>query len=311
MKKFILALFLISTLFAFGQTALAQDGKIPISVFERLNCKHCQDEKAFLEELSEERGDLDITFHDIEEEIHKEHFYQITELDGLPKVTPITLVGNTIIQGFDSEETTGQRIIELIEKSKGKNTLNFEEYVKAGGHGNVESYEEGTCSDGSGCSLEDETSKSLLKVPILGVIDIKSYSLPAMSLILGFVDGFNPCAMWVLLMFVIILLETGSRKKMLQIAGLFIFAETVMYYLILNLWFTTWDFIGLDKIVTPIIGMIAIGAGLYFLYDFWTNKDAECKVTSTEKRQKTRQRIQEIVKSPLTIASAIAIIGIA
>jgi cytochrome c biogenesis protein CcdA len=310
MKKILLSIFIISAFLTSVQPVMAQDGKIPISVFERKDCKHCQDEKAFLEELAKERTDLEITYHDIEDPVHKEHFYQITEVDNLPKVTPITLVGNTIIQGFDSAETTGIRIKEIIRNSENKATLNFTEYVAAGGQGKVESYEEGICTDVA-CPIEQSEAKDLVKLPIFGVINIKNYSLPVISLVLGFIDGFNPCAMWVLLMFVIILLETGSRKKMLQVAGLFIAAETIMYYLILNLWFTTWDFIGLDKMVTPIIGMISIGAGAYFLYDFHTNKNAECKVSSYEKRQKTRDKIKKIVTSPLTIASAIAILGIA
>lgn len=311
MKKILLYILLGLTLLSFPLQAFGQDnGKIPISVFERKDCKHCQDEKAFLEELSKERDDLEIIYHDIADLTHKEHFYQLTEIDNLPKVTPVTLVGNTIIQGFDSDITTGIRIKELIRKSEGKNTLNFAEYIEAGGHGNVESYEQGICTD-EACPIEQSEAKNLVKVPFFGVIDVKQYSLPVLSLILGFIDGFNPCAMWVLLMFLIILLETGSKKKMLEIAGLFIIAETVMYYLILNLWFTTWDFIGLDKVMTPIIGMVSIGAGLYFLYDFATNKGGECKVSNMDKRQKTRQKIQEIVRSPLTIASAIAILGIA
>lgn len=311
MKKILFFILLIIGLFTFAGHALAQDnGRIPISVFERKDCKHCQAEKAFLDALALERDDLEITYHDIAEPAHKEHFYQLTEVDGLPKVTPITLIGNTVIQGFDSAETTGIRIKEILKKSEGEKTLNFEEYIKAGGHGNVESYEEGICTD-EACPIEQSEAKDLVKLPFFGVINLKNYSLPVLSLILGFIDGFNPCAMWVLVMFLVILLETGSRKKMLQVAGLFIAAETIMYYLILNLWFTTWDFIGLDKIVTPVIGMISIGAGLYFLYDFMTNKGGECKVTDYSKRQKTRDRIKAIVSSPITIVSAIAILGIA
>lgn len=311
MKKILFLILLTIGLFTFAGSALAQDnGKIPISVFERKDCNHCQAEKAFLDALALERDDLEITYHDIAEQLHKEHFYELTKIDNLPKVTPITLVGNTIIQGFDSAETTGIRIKEIIKKSEGKNTLNFGEYLEAGGHGNVESYEEGICDD-EACPIEQSEAKDLVKLPFFGVINLKNYSLPVLSLILGFIDGFNPCAMWVLVMFLVILLEAGSRKKMLQVAGLFIAAETIMYYLILNLWFTTWDFIGLDKVVTPIIGMISIGAGLYFLYDFMTNKGGECKVTDYSKRQKTRDRIKAIVSSPLTIASAIAILGIA
>ena len=67
--------------------------------------------------------------------------------------------------------------------------------------------------------------------------------------------------MWVLVMFLSILAQSGSRKKMVQIAGIFILAEAIMYFMILNVWYKTWDFVKLDHIVTPIIGLISLAAG--------------------------------------------------
>jgi cytochrome c biogenesis protein CcdA len=92
-----------------------------------------------------------------------------------------------------------------------------------------------------------------VSIPFLGIINLRDYSLLFLAVVLGFVDGFNPCAMWVLIMFVTILAQTGSRKKMFQVAGIFILAEAIMYYMILNVWYKAWDFVKLDNIVTPII----------------------------------------------------------
>jgi hypothetical protein len=69
-----------------------------------------------------------------------------------------------------------------------------------------------TGSGGQGCSIEGEviqcaveTPSTLITIPIIGkVVDVSKYSLSLMSLVLGFVDGFNPCAMWVLVMFLTI-----------------------------------------------------------------------------------------------------------
>ena len=285
------------------------DDKIPVEVFKRLDCQHCRDEKNFFVELKLRRDDFEVRFHDIGKPEHYKHWRQIAELENLPKVTPITLVGNVIIQGFDSDETTGKRIEELIDKSKGKDTLNFEEFVAAGGSGKVESITNGTCDSEKGvCEVEEE--QMLVTLPLFGVVDLQQFSLPALSLILGFIDGFNPCAMWVLVTFLIVLAQAGSRKRMWEIAGLFILAETIMYYLILNVWFTAWDFVGLDHIVTPIVGIVAIGGGIFFLHQ-WRVSDGTCKVTNLEQKSKTHRKINRLVNAKLTILTILGIIGLA
>lgn len=304
------AIFLLAGINWGEQTTWAETEKIPIEVFVREGCQHCKDEEDFFVKLNLRRDDFLVRFHDIGAPIHYEHWQQLTTLENLPKVTPITLVGNKIIQGFGSAETTGKRIEDLIEKSIGKNTMNFEEFIAAGGSGQIESVEGGTCDDGSGvCSTDYEPF--LITIPIWGkTVDAKQYSLPTMAVLLGFVDGFNPCAMWVLVTFLIVLMEVGSRRKMWEIAGIFILAEAIMYYLILTVWLTLWDFVGLDQFITPLVGLIAIGGGSFFLYE-WKTSDGTCKVTNVNQRAQTSQRIRKLVNAELTILTVLGILALA
>lgn len=283
--------------------------KVLIEVFERDDCVHCQDEKAFLEELLLTREDITVNFRDITTPEDEALWIEIAELEGLTKSTPITLVGNTIIQGFDTSETTGKRLLDLIDQSIGKETLTAEQYIAQGGSGNVESVAGGTCDEDSlECIVEDDSL--VFDLPLLGPTNLKEYSLPTLSVILGFIDGFNPCAMWVLVTFLIVLVQAGSRKKMWQIAGLFIIAEAIMYYLILNVWMTTWNFVKLDHIVTPIIGVVAIGGAIFFLYEWYTS-DGTCKVTNGKQKSKVSKRISNLVKAELTIATVLGILALA
>jgi cytochrome c biogenesis protein CcdA len=280
---------------------------VRVEVFERQDCGHCQDEKAFLNQLQKERGDLIVVFHDIAEPQHKEHFNQLTELEGLPKVTPITIIDSVVLQGFGTDRTTGVTIEKLINATKGKPQMTFEEFIAAGGSKSVLEGGE-TCDETEGCLVEAQ--EILIDIPFIGVVDVAKYSLPALSLVLGLVDGFNPCAMWVLVLFLTILLEAGSRRRMFEMAGLFILAEGVMYYLILNVWMTAWDFVGLDSYITPIVGTVALGAGTYFLYNFY-QADVTCKVGSLETKRKTTQKIKEFATVPMNIPIALGILGLA
>ena len=97
---------------------------------------------------------------------------------------------------------------------------------------------------------------------------------------------------------------------MILIAGLFIVAETVMYYLILNVWFTTWDFVGLDRYVTPVVGLLALGGGVFFLYE-WYRADGTCKVTNSEQRSKISAQVRKLASEPFTWLSAAGVIMLA
>jgi cytochrome c biogenesis protein CcdA len=282
--------------------------KTPLSVFVKKNCGHCEAEKEFIKELEQNRSDFEIFYYEITTEVGKQKFLEFTDMEKILKATPITLVGNNIIEGFYTNDTTGKTIEMLLDLSCGKKTLNIDEYLAAGGsNGGVKRIqdngpEQEECSDDSG--------KFLVNIPFYGAVNLKSFSLPTIASILGFIDGFNPCAMWVLVTFLIVLIQIGDKKRMKQIAGLFIISEAIMYFLILNLWFTTWDFIGLDQIITPIIGLVAIGGGIFFLWEAKKN-DGTCKVTNLEQRKKTHNKIKDLAARPMTIATAIGVIGLA
>jgi cytochrome c biogenesis protein CcdA len=280
---------------------------VRIEVFERQDCGHCQDEKAFLNKLQKERGDLIVIYHDIAEPEHKKHFNQLTELENLPKVTPITIIDSVVIQGFDTAETTGKTMKKIIDHAKGKPQMTFEEFVAAGG--SQEIFDAGaTCESDEGCVVS--ANEYWITIPFFGPVNVAQYSLPVLSLVLGFVDGFNPCAMWVLVLFLTILMEAGSRRRMFEMAGIFILAEAIMYYLILNVWMTAWDFVGMDRIITPIVGVVAVAAGIYFLYNFYT-ADTSCKVGDLESKRKTTQRIRHYATVPLTVFTFFGILALA
>lgn len=311
MKKFSSLLLGILLSLNFFQLVFAQSpSPIPISVIVREDCVHCKDEKVFLETLQKTRSDIQVILHDIDTPEGKKIFDELTSKEKLSKSTPITLVGNTILQGFDTAETTGKRIEELLQKSIGKKTLTIPEYLQAEVSGTpIEKVADGSCDDET-CAADYSNSALTISLPFIGTINLAAYSLPVIASLLGFIDGFNPCAMWVLVTFLIILIEIGDRRLMWRIAGLFIAAETIMYYLILNVWFTTWDFIGLDRIVTPIVGAVAIAAGLYFLYE-GIKSDGTCKVTNLAQKSKIKAKITSIATNPFTIVTALSVIGLA
>lgn len=300
--------FLVFSHAAFGQGTVSQD--VVIEMFERQDCAHCQAEKQYLEALDLQRNDVEVQYIDIETEDGKALFNRFTEAQKLSKATPITVIGATVLQGFDSEQTTGRRIEDLIDANRGKPPIGVTGLL-SGQTSEVEKTGGAVCDSATGICTMPAPEPLLVTLPFSDkTIDAARYSLPVLSGILGLIDGFNPCAMWVLVTFLLILVQMGSRRRMWTVAGLFIIAEAVMYYLILNVWFTAWDFVGLDRIVTPIVGALAIGGGLFFLYE-WYRSDGTCQIVDAPGRAKISGRIRKLASEPFTWVTAFGVIALA
>ncbi|PIR97331.1 MAG: glutaredoxin [Candidatus Doudnabacteria bacterium CG10_big_fil_rev_8_21_14_0_10_41_10] len=309
MKKYLLVLSVASALaIPFLQVQAVE--KVTIEVFESDSCPHCRAFLSFIEDLQKERSDFELVDYDINTSEGRDFFVEVTDKLELPKATPIIYIGEEVLLGFDKPKTTGQAVIGLIDKTKEKESVrSLKEFINT--RGSVNQNEDGEiCDDGNPCELRT-SGNTIIGIPFTGkTIDVGNFSLPTMSFVLGVVDGFNPCAMWVLVLLLGALVAVGSKRRMWEIAGLFLVAQALMYYLILNVWLYAWDFIGLDRIITPIIGVVAVGAGIYFLREYKIATD-ECKVTDLQQRAKIAKKVQEFAQKPITVVTAIGIIGLA
>ncbi|MFN3188710.1 MAG: glutaredoxin domain-containing protein [Candidatus Paceibacteria bacterium] len=281
------------------------DGSVAVSVFGRDDCGFCKQLFAFLDKENIPFDYLNIT----EDDTAADLFTAITEKHSVSKVTPITVIGETVIVGFNGERTTGRQIIYAIANAENSDIRTLNDHLDRAA---VQELSLGAGCTGLACD-EGDTGDFIFDLPFLGVVDFKTFSLFSLSLILGVIDGFNPCAMWVLVTFLALLAQAGSKRKMVFLAGLFILAQGIMYNLILNVWYKTWDFVKLDEIVTPLVGFIAIGGGTFFLYRWYKNRNVAlvCDISSIDTQMKTVNRFKEVVNRPVTIASVLAILVIA
>jgi glutaredoxin len=305
------AVFLLFTTFVSAvkaeETALkpAATSEPTVFIFGRDDCGFCKQLFAWIEGQDLRYEYLNIT----EDDQAKEWYDQVAEKHEISKVTPIVVVGERVIVGFNGPDTTGQSIKAAVEAARSSDIRTIEDHLaRAEKQGIVVG---GGCTELE-CSIGTQSSY-VFDLPLFGVVDLKSFSLLSLSAMLGVIDGFNPCAMWVLITFLVLLSQAGSRKKMIFLAGIFILAQAIMYNLILNIWYKTWDFIALDQYVTPFVGLLALGGGIFFLYRWHKNKSADlvCDITDIESQSKTIDKFKAIVHQPITIASVLAILVIA
>lgn len=291
------------------QLAIAQSdasaSDVVVYLLGRDDCGFCQKEFAWLEEEGINYEYLNI----VKDEAASQFFVALAEKHDISKVTPMTVVGERIIVGFNGPETTGKAIKEAIAAAATSDIRTLEEHLERAPAQSAQT--------DAGCSeVECDTggsSQYVFDLPVLGIVDLKSFSLFSLSLVLGVIDGFNPCAMWVLITFLVLLSQAGSRRKMIFLAGLFIAAEAIMYNLILNVWYKTWNFVALDQVVVPMVGLLALGGGSFFLYRWYRNRDAAlvCDISSLDQQTKIVDKFTYLVNQPLTLLTVGSIIVIA
>jgi len=141
--------------------------------------------------------------------------------------------------------------------------------------------------------------ENLLIIPWIGTVNLTGLSLPALTIILGGLDSLNPCSFFILIFLLNLLLYLQSRKRMLLIGGIFIFFSGFFYFFFMFILFSTLlitaSFISMISVV---VGIVAVGIGLFNIKDFFSLKKGPSLSISEEKRKSTFKKIRKLVKSP-------------
>jgi len=264
MKKIILLLLIISFGFLGNpEFVLAQETSFEINFFYSNTCPHCKDEKEFLKEVELKYPEVKINQYEVisskENQELLTDFYEKYEVPEREQgYVPVTFTPDKYFIGFSEQIASN---IEICLKD---------------------------------CLVGEETITSQkIKIPFLGEIDVSKMSLPALTITLGALDGFNPCAMWILLFLITLLLNVRSRKRMYLIGGTFILASGIIYYLILTAWLKLFLAVSYVNLTRILIGVFALGLGLWQIKNFINYQPGVCKVTDG------KQGLQEKIKNGL------------
>jgi glutaredoxin len=286
---------------AHGYTWGPVDHDTVMHVFVRDGCPHCADLEEFMDEWFKEGGAPDVTYYEVMEKPTQELFAKVQKrMPGLSQGVPTIIIDGGIIQGYETHETTGKRIRDIYAQCTQKidGCITFEQFLAGAGAKNLlESTS--TCSGDPSqpCEANYDQSKYVFNFWFVGETDLRDLSLPALAFVLGGLDGFNPCAMWVLISLLTLLINTKSWKKIFIIGGTFLFVSGAMYYLFIAAWLNVFLLIGFNFWVQKVIGMVAIGGGSFYLYEAFGKDPNQCKVTSYKGRQKTIERMKKVMSA--------------
>lgn len=307
MKKIVLFFFLILFL---GSTvspafSLAQGKQIGLYFFYGSTCPHCKKAEKKLESLKDKYPQLQIkSFEVFGNKKNGDLFLKFLEACGKEREirVPAMFIGDEVIIGYLSEETTGFQLEKIISQCLKKSCPDPLKKLKECQICECEG--EGCKCKTCECQPEEIKKDQIISLPIIGKVDLSKMSLLTLSVTLGALDGLNPCAMWVLLFLIALCLNTRSRKKMWLVGGIFITASGLIYFLLLSAWLNLFLVISYVNLTRIIIGLLSLGMGIWQIKNFITYHPGVCKIIGLKPKieEKLRQRAERIVASPFTWA---------
>jgi hypothetical protein len=162
----------------------------------------------------------------------------------------------------------------------------------------------------SSLTVSDD-SATTVEIPLLGKWNVKGYSLFVLAVLLGLIDGFNPCAMWALVYLISLVVSLNDKWKIWLIVGTFVFSSGVWYFLFMSAWLNAFLFLGYIRPLTLAIGVVALFVGIKGFVDLIKNRGVPaCTVVDDHSREKTINRMKRILLSPVSITSVVSIIGL-
>ena len=150
---------------------------------------------------------------------------------------------------------------------------------------------------------------------VFGEIDPAKVSLPILSVIMGAIDGFNPCAMWVLIFLITMLFNMENKKRMWALGITFLVTSALIYLVFMFVWLGV-----ATKLLTTIswlkllIGLIALIGAFINLKGFIKSivkKDAGCEVVDNSKRKKIISKIKKYTSEKSFILAMLGVMLLA
>lgn len=315
MKKILRLISLVILFLILPLNVNAEERKVSIHLFYGNGCPHCAHEKEFLSEYLEDKDNVELFTYEV--------WYDTNNQDLMAKVQkqmgttssgiPYTVIGKKVFSGYS--DSIGEKIKDAVEYYLDEENT-YRDYVgEIAGNTDkdenqiVESPNKESTDSDRNTSAEEE-----MDVPILGEINAKNVSLPLLAVVLGFVDGFNPCAMWILIFLITMLFNMKDRKKMWILGLTFILTSGIVYLAFMLAWLNLATFISKISFIRLLVAFVAIIVGIVNVSKYIsqiTKKDDGCEVVSSTDRKKIMNKIKSITTEKKFIIALLGIIVLA
>ena len=294
--------YLIVLLFTFFITLGVSAKEINIYLFHGDGCPHCAEEINYLSTL--DPNDVKIIKYEVwYNEENATFMEEVKKNLGIKKQgVPVTIIGDSYILGYGNG--TDKKINRAIKYYQEHDYIDAIEEIKNG------TYEKK--SEKSDFEKEEEKSDEETSINVVGKkVNLKNVSLTTAAVLIGLIDGFNPCAMWVLLFLISILMGMKDRKRQWIIGLTFLLTSGLVYLLIMFSWVNVVAKMTTIIWLRNIIAIVALIGGIINFRSFIKSRDSGCEVVDDKKRKKMFSKIRKFTGEKNLVLALIGVMGLA
>lgn len=290
---------LILTILLLLPISISAKEKVNLYLFHSETCTHCQAEIKYLKELEKEYDNLKVHLYEVDS--HKDNAKTMIKIKEKLNIdspnVPFTVIGNYYYIGFS--DGIGDGIKELVEKYTNEKEVNMVKPI-----------------------LEDKEipniemlNGEIKTINVFGKdINPAKLSLPVLSIVLGTIDGFNPCAMWVLIFLISMLFNMKNRKKMWCLGITFLVTSAFVYLLFMFTWLgVTTELLTKVSWFKILIALVALTGAFINLKSFYKSlkTGSGCEVVDNKKRKNIMTKIKKITTEKSFILALIGVMILA
>ena len=302
LPRLVLALWLVFSAI-FGGFAEGANRPLDVYLFWGEGCPHCAREIGFIRQWADKEPDVRMHYLEVTgTPANRKVFASAVRHFGIQRPgVPLTVVGERFFEGYHDDATTGAEIKKAVAAC-----LEF------------------SCRDVVLPLITGEEEQAfpqpldrahevpkVLNLQVFGELSLAHVSLPALTVMLAAIDGFNPCAMWTLVFLISLLVGLRDRFRMWVLGSIFIGASAAVYYLFMAAWLNVLLFLGMLFWIRLLIGFLALGGGGYYLHEFFVNPEAICKVTAPDARRRVLEKLRSLASERSFVLAALGIMLLA
>lgn len=278
LKGILLALVLIVGL-APPVMAAEGDAEVELIVFWGVGCPYCAEEWEFLAVLQDDYPDLRVTGYEVRyEPANLDLFISTMTERGLEaRSIPTTILGDQVWEGFD-----------------------------VGTGGAIRAAVAGALSSSEQASVPEGEAPDLIRLPLIGAVDVGSTSLVVSTFLIALVDGLNPCSLWALSILLALVLRTGSRRRVLAIGGTFLAVTTLLYGLYIGGIYGFLSYAAHESWVRLAMAAVALGFGIINLKDYFWFRRGPSLTIPDERKPWLYRRMRSVAATDKALPAALA-----
>jgi len=240
-------------------------------------CPHCLEARPFIDALRKQHQWIDVQSYEINNSLaSRQRFIEMSQLISVePTSVPAFMWCGTQFTGYDSAETTGNQLVQAL----------------------ASCYRQHFGEDPPVQTPPAVTQKTAdMQLPYIGSINPDEISLPVLTLILAGMDAFNPCAFFILMFLLSLLVNARSRQVMMIVGGVFVVFSGLIYFIFMAAWLNVFQWFGEIRLITWIAGAIAIVMAAINIKDYFLFKQGVSLSLTDEQKQSIFQRARGLLQ---------------